>query len=74
VIAQVDFVFLKARTSKLDHPHPDLDNLTKMVYDLLTSAGIWKDDKQVIAHKGRKYFATSLSEVGTHIKIIGADF
>ncbi len=37
-----------ARRSKLDAiPRRDLDNLNKGVWDALTDAGIWDDDKQV---------------------------
>jgi Holliday junction resolvase RusA-like endonuclease len=70
VIAEVNLVFEKARTSKLLHPHPDIDNLAKMVYDLLTAVGVWKDDKQIVVQKTAKRFAFTPSEVGTHIKII----
>lgn len=45
----VDVTMEKARTSKLAHPTPDLDNLVKGVLDAITAAEIyWVDDKQII--------------------------
>jgi len=35
-------------------PRPDLDNLTKAVWDALTIAGIWHDDGQVMESSERK--------------------
>lgn len=65
----VTFRLQKARTSRLDDPHPDIDNLMKMVFDLMTEIGVWKDDKQVVRVSATKVFALPGQEAGTHITI-----
>ena len=52
VLVQVE----KPRTSKLDHPKPDIDNYIKAILDALTKAQYWQDDHQVIQLWARKEF------------------
>jgi Holliday junction resolvase RusA-like endonuclease len=65
IIIAADYVFPRPK-SHLDKnglakpafvdaiPPRDLDNLNKAVWDALTDAGIWKDDKQVCLSSERK--------------------
>lgn len=63
MIVMIECVFAKAKTSKLTHPLPDVDNLAKGPLDQITklakesNRGIWKDDKQVVALTVLKRFA-----------------
>ena len=51
------------RRSKLDAiPRRDLDNLNKGVWDALTNAGIWHDDKQVCDSHERKVWVSSFHD------------
>lgn len=72
VAVVVEAVFQKARTSKLTHPHPDVDNLAKGPLDQLTKLsketeqkfGVWLDDKQVQVLVVGKRFAEPGEEPG----------
>lgn len=63
IVVMVDAVFEKAKTSKLEYPSPDIDNLEKGPLDQInklrkaTERGIWEDDKQVVLLVGSKRFA-----------------
>lgn len=37
---------------------PDIDNLCKMILDLLTKAGAWEDDKQIVSVEAEKYYCS----------------
>lgn len=73
IIVMVDAVFKKPKTSKLDFPHPDTDNLVKGPMDQInklpaaTSKGVWEDDKQVVLLVGAKRWAEDGEEPGFHV-------
>lgn len=48
---------------------PDLDNLTKMVMDILTQASIWNDDNQVVKLVCEDYYSNKEEEPHTQIAI-----
>lgn len=50
-------VFERARTSKLEYPRADNDNLEKAAWDLLTKKGYWHDDNQIVQNETTKRFA-----------------
>ena len=58
VSISIVFNFKKPRTSKLDYPSADLDNLVKAVLDSIQGDnGIILNDKQVIELRAWKYWA-----------------
>jgi Holliday junction resolvase RusA-like endonuclease len=75
LIVMVEAVFEKAKSSKLDYPTPDVDNLAKGPLDQinkLTKAthgerGVWDDDKQVVFLVATKRFAEPGEEPGFRI-------
>lgn len=73
IIVMVDAVFNKAKSSKLDYPHQDIDNLEKGPLDQInklpaaTGKGIWEDDKQVVLLVGAKRWAEKDEEPGFYI-------
>lgn len=48
---------------------PDLDKLTRAVFDAIGSAGVWRDDAQVIAARCTKRIAEIGETPGCHITI-----
>ena len=46
----------RPRTSKLDHPRPDIDNFVKAIFDLCNGT-VWKDDSQIIYMEANKAWA-----------------
>ncbi len=57
VSVDLEFHMLPARTTKLDIPRPDLDNLVKLALDCLTdTALVWDDDRSVARLSAAKMF------------------
>ena len=52
------FEFVRPKSSKRMHPNvkPDLDKLTRAVFDALTKSGIYYDDAQVVSLRARKTY------------------
>jgi Holliday junction resolvase RusA-like endonuclease len=46
---------------------PDLDNLEKLVMDVFTRAGIWRDDGQVAAKTTSKPYANEGEKPGMEV-------
>lgn len=63
----------KPRTSKLDHPSPDIDNYLKAIMDAMTQAGVWHDDKQVVRVEAEKRFCVNAEEAGFAVGVYGVD-
>lgn len=55
----------RPRTSKLDHPKPDIDNYLKSLMDAITEAGWWNDDSQIREVHAEKRWAEVTAE-GCH--------
>lgn len=73
IIVMIDAVFEKPRSSKLDTPAPDVDNLAKGPLDQInklrkgTPRGIWEDDKQVVLMVCAKRWASPGEQPGFYI-------
>jgi|DEB0MinimDraft_6_1074348.scaffolds.fasta_scaffold00783_9 Holliday junction resolvase RusA-like endonuclease len=49
---------------------PDLDNLNKAVYDVITQTQlVWKDDSQIVIEHSTKNYAYGFQKAGAHITI-----
>ena len=48
---------------------PDLDNVAKMVFDVFTNLGFWKDDSQVCGGEVRKWYVERGGKPGARISI-----
>jgi Holliday junction resolvase RusA-like endonuclease len=60
----------KARTSKLAHPTPDVDNYAKGVLDAITAAEIyWVDDKQIVELNIIKRWTDDGAAPGYHVSL-----
>ncbi len=66
IVAQL-YEIKKPKTTKLEYPNPDLDNLTKSLWDALQSHGVIQDDKQILASIETKRWTTTIPM--THIII-----
>jgi Holliday junction resolvase RusA-like endonuclease len=55
------FEFVRPKSSKRKMPNvkPDLDKLTRAVFDGLTKSGIYHDDAQVVSLRARKTYVTA---------------
>lgn len=57
LMLDVRFYVTRPKTTKLDHPKPDVDNYLKSLMDACTAAGVWEDDAQVVYIVARKEWA-----------------
>ena len=48
---------------------PDLDNLIKMVMDIVTRSGLWKDDNQVVCIEAQDMYASKYETAHTTFNI-----
>jgi len=48
---------------------PDLDKLLRSTFDALGEAGVWGDDAQVVAARGRKVYTTGYEPPGATILV-----
>ena len=67
VIVSQLYEIKKPKTTKLEYPNPDLDNITKALWDALQSHGVIQDDKQILASVETKRWTTTQPQ--THIMI-----
>ncbi len=58
------------RSAPVDHAHkPDLDNMIKLVLDVLTQLGFWHDDSQVAALVASKCWAEPGEAPGVTVEV-----
>jgi len=57
------------KKTKLQYPNPDIDNYDKSLFDCLGKAGIWDDDKQILASFSMKRWAQKTKQPCTHLMI-----
>jgi Holliday junction resolvase RusA-like endonuclease len=61
---------LKPSASVFPIKPPDIDKITRAIFDALTTAGVWVDDAQVVTTTQRKRWVDRFSgEEGVHIKV-----
>jgi Holliday junction resolvase RusA-like endonuclease len=68
LIVVVECRMQKARTSKLEIPRADVDNLVKAPLDVINGA-CWEDDNQIVGLWVTKEFAADPESVGTTVTI-----
>lgn len=74
VAIDVEVVFKKPKTTKLEYPRGDLDNVEKGLWDAITETGHWwADDNQIIRNKTTKRWAGPEEPSGYHITITFLD-
>lgn len=64
----VDFFFEKPKSVRrfLPSVRPDVDKLQRSIFDGMTSAGVWKDDAQIVTVMARKRYADT---PGVHVRV-----
>jgi Holliday junction resolvase RusA-like endonuclease len=67
LVTYVETVVERPKTTKLEMPKPDVDNLVKGVLDGATQAGVWGDDSQVQVLIAVKRWANPGEEPGAII-------
>ena len=48
---------------------PDIDNLEKMLYDLLGYLNVWTDDSQIVSSEAEKLYTDKVENPATYFKI-----
>lgn len=68
VVIELEFRTVRPKSVKREYPtvKPDVDKLTRAVFDGLTDAGIWRDDSQVVTALVSKIYA---AEPGVRVRI-----
>lgn len=73
VLVQIDFIYYKPDLDG-NYQHkatkPDLDNVAKLLLDVMTECGYWHDDSQICTLGLAKYWAKNKSICGIHIKVV----
>jgi Holliday junction resolvase RusA-like endonuclease len=65
---------LKASAPRYHFGKPDIDNLTKLVLDVITKDGrVWRDDSQVVTLLAYKEYAKAEEKPGAWISIASQD-
>ncbi len=77
VVAQLLFVMPRVtsmpKTRAIHHiKKPDIDKLTRAIFDALTSAGVWHDDAQVVSTSQMKRYAGIGEPPGCFITVFPA--
>ncbi len=49
---------------------PDVDKLTRAIFDALTDAGVWTDDGQVVDQSAHKYYADDEPYVSIRVGVV----
>lgn len=70
----IKFYLAKPKTAKRVEPstRPDLDKLTRSVFDALKKAGVYLDDGQVISVIAQKAYASATPE-GAQVEVIALE-
>jgi crossover junction endodeoxyribonuclease RusA len=73
----MEFVMTRPRSApKRSEPpaikRPDLDKLQRAVFDAVGSAGVWRDDSQVVSVRASKRLARIDEPLGLHLVIMEA--
>ena len=74
VLVQIDFIYYKpdlAGNYQRKTTKPDLDNVAKLLLDVMTECKYWHDDGQVAKLLLSKYWAKNKSICGIFIRVIG---
>ena len=48
---------------------PDIDNLEKMLFDVLGEVHVFSDDAQIVSSHSEKYYCSRIENPATHFKI-----
>ena len=48
---------------------PDIDNLEKMLFDILGEVHVFSDDSQIVCSHSEKYYCSKIENPATHFKI-----
>lgn len=59
----------KKKANKLKYTRGDLDNLNKLLQDVMTDLRFWKDDSQIVILNASKYWQYDLNVCGIYIRI-----
>ena len=71
VYAEATFVMPRPQKPKFDEPAvvPDIDKLTRALFDGITDAGLWKDDARVVRMLIVKEYESEGNPVGVHVAV-----